>query len=77
MDGMLCASFNHSCMCHICATEFLDFNFNEAVIDKNINFSRNCPKFETFIKIAIYFYNIWNDIDQIVLPYRCCAAEHI
>ena len=31
---MWCVSDNHSNMCHICAKELLDSNFNEAVIDK-------------------------------------------
>ena len=33
-------------ICHICANELLDSNFNQAVIDKIFNFqSRNGPKF--------------------------------
>ena len=41
-------------MCHIGAKGFLDLNINEAVIDKNIKFSRNCPKFHIFTKIVIF-----------------------
>ena len=29
-----CASDNHNNMCHICAKELLDSNFNQAVISK-------------------------------------------
>ena len=31
---MWCATDNHNYMCHICAKELLDSNFNLAVIDK-------------------------------------------
>ena len=31
---MCCAAGNDNYMCHTCAKEFLDSNFNEAVIDK-------------------------------------------
>ena len=31
---MCCAADSHNYMCHTFATEFLDSNFNEAVIDK-------------------------------------------
>ena len=34
---MCCAADNHNYMRHICAKEFLDSNFNEAVIDKISN----------------------------------------
>ena len=50
-NKMWCAEDNHSYMCHICAKGFLDSNFNEAVIDKNIHFSRKCPKFLIFTQI--------------------------
>ena len=30
---MLYVADNHNYMCHICAIEFLDSNFNQAVID--------------------------------------------
>ena len=32
------AADNHNYICHICAKGFLDFNFNQAVIDKISNF---------------------------------------
>ena len=35
---MCCAADNHNNMCHTCAKEFLDSNFNQAVIDKISNF---------------------------------------
>ena len=31
---MWCAADNHNYMCHTCAEEFLDLNFNSAVTDK-------------------------------------------
>ena len=33
---MWCVANNDNYMCHICAKEFLDSNFNEAVIDKKL-----------------------------------------
>ena len=51
---MWCATGNHNYMCQICAKGFLDSNLNYAVIDKNINFSRNCPKFHIFTKIGSF-----------------------
>ena len=33
-NEILCAENNHSYMCHICAKEFLDSNFNQAIDDK-------------------------------------------
>ena len=49
---MWCAAYNHNYMGHMCAKEFLDLNFNEVVIDKNIHFSRNGPKFHIITKIV-------------------------
>ena len=46
---MLCCRKSHY-MCHTCAKEFLDSNFNQAVIDK----ISNCPKFHIFTKIIIF-----------------------
>ena len=46
---------NHIYMCHVCSKQFLDLNFDYVVIDKNINFSQNCPKFNIFIKIVFFF----------------------
>ena len=38
---MWCAADNQNYMCHICAKGFLESNFNEAVIEKNVNFLQN------------------------------------
>ena len=42
---MWCASDNHNYMCHICAKELLDLNFNEAVIDKASIFNEIAQNF--------------------------------
>ena len=42
---MWCASDNHNNMCHICAKELLDSNFNEAVIYKISVFNEITPNF--------------------------------
>ena len=34
---MCCAADNHNYMCHVCAKEYFDLNFNDAVIDKISN----------------------------------------
>ena len=44
-NEMCCAADNHNYMCRACAKEFLDSNFNEAVIDKISNFHENAPNF--------------------------------
>ena len=51
---MWCAADNRNYMCHICAKGFLGSNFKQAVIDKIIKFSRNCPKFHIFTKIVMF-----------------------
>ena len=51
---MCCASDNHRHMCHTCAIEFLNSNFNEAVIDKISNFHDIAPKFYIFTKFVIF-----------------------
>ena len=38
-----CAAGNHNYMCHTCAKEFLNLNFNYAVIDKISNFHDIAP----------------------------------
>ena len=40
---MCCAADNHNYMCHTCPKEFLDLNFNEAVIDKMSIFHEIAP----------------------------------
>ena len=42
---MRCAADNHNYICHICAKEFLDLNFNKAVIDKISNFHKITQNF--------------------------------
>ena len=42
---MWCAADNYNNMCHICAKELLDSNFNWAVIDKISNFNKITPNF--------------------------------
>ena len=42
---MCCAADNHNYMCHTCAKEFLDSNFNLAAIDKISNFHKIAPNF--------------------------------
>ena len=42
---MCCAADNNDYMCRICAKEFLEPNFNEAVIDKILNFHEIAPNF--------------------------------
>ena len=40
---MCYAADNHNYMCHTCAKEFSDSNFNSAVIDKISNFHEIAP----------------------------------
>ena len=40
---MCCATDNHNHICHTCAKELLDSNFNYAVIDKIWNFNEIAP----------------------------------
>ena len=47
-NEMCYASDNHNYMCHTCAQEFWNSNFNEAVIDKISNFHDIAPNF-TFL----------------------------
>ena len=42
---MRCAADNHNYICHTCAKESLDSNFNWAVIDKISNFNEIAPNF--------------------------------
>ena len=63
-----CAADNDNYMCRVCAKGFLNLNFNWAVIDKNIKFSQNCPKFHILTKIIIFKYT-WTFLDHLLLPY--------
>ena len=40
-----CTADNHNYMYYICAKEFLDSNFNQAVIDKISNFHKIAPNY--------------------------------
>ena len=42
---MWCALDNHNNMCHTCAKELLNSNFNQAVIDKISIFDEIAPNF--------------------------------
>ena len=42
---MWCAAENHNDMCHICAKDLLDSNFEKAVIYKISNFNEIAPNF--------------------------------
>ena len=42
---MCCAADNHNYICHTCAKELLDSNFNQADIDKISNFHKIAPNF--------------------------------
>ena len=66
---MFCASDNHNYMCHICAKEFSNSNFNEAVIDKVSNFYEIAPNF-TFSQKSQFFKYICNFLDQLLHPYK-------
>ena len=46
---MCCVADNYNYMCHVCAKEFFDPNFNQAVNDKISNFHEFVPNF-TFHK---------------------------
>ena len=50
---MKSADYNNY-MCLICAKEFLDSNFNQAVIDKISNFYKIDPNFTYSEKIIIF-----------------------
>ena len=57
---MWCASDNHNNMCHICAKELLDSNFNQAVFNKISIFNESAPishthKNHKFLSIIIIF----------------------
>ena len=55
-------------MCEIIFT----FVFNLAVIENNIDFSRNCPKFHLFTKMVIFesILEFFFFLDQLLLPYK-------
>ena len=51
---MWCAGDNHNNMCHMCEKEFLDSNFNKAVIDKISNFHEIASKSTYWKKNRIF-----------------------
>ena len=62
-DKIWCEADNHNNnMCHICAKELYDLNFNQAVIYKISNFNEIAPN-------LTYTYN-WNLLDQLLLSYK-------
>ena len=62
-DKIWCeADNNNNSMCHICAKELYDLNFNQAVIYKISNFNKIAPN-------LTYKYN-WNLLDQLFLSYK-------
>ena len=48
-------------MYHICANWLFNSYFNQVVIDRNINSSQNCPKFDIVIKIALFLQYLESD----------------
>ena len=68
------ASDNHNNMCHICAKELLDSNFNEAVICKISIFNEIDPNFTYSQKLYFFKYN-WNFLDQPLLPYKFHGSD--
>ena len=57
----------------ICVTyvqkDFIDSNFNQAVIDKISNFHKIAPNF-TYSQKSSYFKYNWNFLDQLLLPFK-------
>ena len=65
---MCCAADKNNNMCHICAKELLDSNFNQAV-DRISNFNEIALNFTYSQKSYFLKYN-WNFLDQQLLPYK-------
>ena len=56
---MFCTADNHNYICHTCAKEFLDSNFNKAVIDKISNFheiARNSTYSQKIVIFQVYLH---------------------
>ena len=66
---MCCAADNHNYMCHTCAKEFLNANFNEAVIDKISKFHEIAPN-STYSRKSLFFKYFCNFLDQLLHPYK-------
>ena len=56
-------------MCHTCAKEYLDSNFDYSVIDKISNFHEIAPN-STYSLKSYFFKYICNFIDQLLHPYK-------
>ena len=66
---MCCAADNHNYICHKCAKEFSDSNFNQAVIDKISNFLEIAPN-STYSQISKFFKYNCIFLDQLLHPYK-------
>ena len=62
-------------MCHICAKEFWDSNFNQAVIDKISDFHEIAPNITNSQK-SQYFKDNGKNIGQL-LPYKVLWQGHL
>ena len=50
-NELWCVVDDHNYLCHVCSKEFLDFNFNQAVIDNQISYIHKNCKFLSIIGI--------------------------
>ena len=66
-NEMYCAADNHNYMCHTCAKEFLDLNFNQAVINIISDFHEIAPN-STYSHKSYFFKYICNFLDQLLHP---------
>ena len=67
---MWCAVDNHNYMCHTCANEILDSNFN-----KILKLHEIAPNFTYLQKSYFLKYNWnWNCSDQLLLPINFMAG---
>ena len=71
---MRCTAGNYNYMCHTCVKEFLDSNFNLAVIDKISNFHEIAPNF-TYSQNSLFFKYICNFLDQLLHPYKFHGSD--
>ena len=68
-NEMCCAADNHNYMCHTCAKEVLDSNFNEAVVDK-ISIFQEITTNSTYSHKSYFFKHVCNFLDQLLHPYK-------
>ena len=64
-----CAADNHNYMCHTCAKEFWDSNFNLAVLDKISNFNEIALN-STYSHKSQFLKYICNFLDQLLHPFK-------